>query len=153
MRLPVAEDPIQVVLEDGEQCLEVAVKRRAYPEAHDYWDGNWLFTTIEVRTPSSKARYDATLRTDEFDAFRQDLVGFVGARNDQAAFQSTEEWLAIRVLRDDDGAVAEITFRSGERSTDRIDQSLHVASIRPTTLLEQVSRVLTAFPVIENPND
>ena len=46
---------------------------RSHPDATDYWDGNWLRTSIEARVGGFTAAFGADLRTDEFERFRSAL--------------------------------------------------------------------------------
>lgn len=50
--------------------LSMHVTRREFPEASDYWDGNWVYTTIRIRAGAFRGEYEALLRTNELASFR-----------------------------------------------------------------------------------
>jgi hypothetical protein len=71
----------------GEQ-LSIHVTRRAFPEASDYWDGNWVYATIRLRAGAFRAEYEALLRTDELASFRDQLGTLHAALNGSATFET-----------------------------------------------------------------
>ena len=62
----------------------IRVKRRTHPQAADYWDGNWVDAGISVVLRPWRGSYEASLRTDEFARFREELAG-LDDRNGGAA--------------------------------------------------------------------
>src|ERR1700732_4876837 len=52
------------------QWLRVTLLRRAHPECADYWDGNWVDSSVDVSVGAFAGKYIACLRTDEFKTFR-----------------------------------------------------------------------------------
>jgi hypothetical protein len=53
---------------DRSEQLSVLVTRREFPDASDYWDGNWVYATIQIRAGAFHGEYEALLRTNELAA-------------------------------------------------------------------------------------
>jgi len=79
----------------GGDHIAIRVLRRNYPQANDYWDGNWLDAEIEVEVKPWRARYNANLRTDEFAGFRRELEGMHAMDRRDARFSPMEPWLDL----------------------------------------------------------
>jgi hypothetical protein len=62
-----------VIGADRGQQLSIHVTRREFPEAADYWDGNWVYATIRIRAGAFRGEYEALLRTNELASFREQL--------------------------------------------------------------------------------
>ena len=83
--------------------LAIEPSRREFPDATDYWDGNWLKTYIEIHVGTARRRYEALLRTEEFSGFRRGLTSFRESRRGVARFRPMEPWLSVTVCDDGDG--------------------------------------------------
>ena len=62
-----------VIGADRSEQLSMLVTRREFPEASDYWDGNWVYATIRIRAGAFRGEYEALLRTNELASFRDQL--------------------------------------------------------------------------------
>lgn len=92
-------------------CIEsdhvrIRVLARERPDDHDYWDGNWLRSVVEVRAGSFRGTFSATLRTDEFDGFLKQIEVMHNHVTGEARFVSTENWLSILLKCDRTGKVS-----------------------------------------------
>jgi hypothetical protein len=72
----------------GEQ-LSIHVTRREFPEASDYWDGNWVYATIRIRAGAFRGEYEALVRTDELASFRDSWGRFTPRSTDP---QPSKRW-------------------------------------------------------------
>jgi hypothetical protein len=63
---------IVVGMPDGDR-IEIDVLGRAHPRARDYWDGNWILTTLVVHIGGFTGNIGAQLRTDELHRFNEGL--------------------------------------------------------------------------------
>lgn len=50
--------------------LSIQPLSRSYPDATDYWDGNWLQTEVQVHAGTFSGKVQAELRADDFQSFR-----------------------------------------------------------------------------------
>jgi hypothetical protein len=53
--------------------VEIDVLAREYPNSSDYWDGNWVISTVKVEIPGYYVDFNASLRTDDIRDFVNDL--------------------------------------------------------------------------------
>lgn len=126
--------------------------RRNYPEVSDYWDGNWLGSSIDVHVGGFRGHVDADLRAEEFASFRDALRRLTEDLSGTATFETMEHWLTIRVsgdgrghfealceLRDDPGMGNQLRF------TLAFDQTYLPA------MLHELDAIVAAFPVVGRP--
>jgi len=88
---------------DSSEQLSIHVTRREFPEASDYWDGNWVYATIQIRAGAFRGEYEALLRTDELASFRDQLATLHAALNGSATFETMEHWLRVDIQGDGRG--------------------------------------------------
>lgn len=81
--------------------LTITVCGRQHPEHHDFWDGNWLISPIEVRLGGLTAVVHANLRANELDEFRDQLRRLCETGGGTAVFASLEDWLDLAVHADE----------------------------------------------------
>jgi len=87
--------------------LRIWVHGREFPEAEDYWDGNWL--NITVRMSASGAYAEASgpfVRIDELAFFAESLRKLHGSLKGVAELKCLEPNLYIRMEGDSVGRVA-----------------------------------------------
>ena len=89
--------PEVVVGDPSGDHLSIRVLGRLHPRADNFWDGNWLATPIEATVGGFQGRVGASLRADELQAFRDALQGLHSALNGDAALESMEKWLTLRI--------------------------------------------------------
>jgi hypothetical protein len=102
-----------VIGADRSEQLSMFVTRREFPEASDYWDGNWVYATIRIRAGAFRGEYEALLRTNELASFRDQLATLHAALEGSATFETMEHWLRVDILGDGRGHADRIT-RTGE---------------------------------------
>jgi hypothetical protein len=64
--------------------------RRQYPDATDYWDGNWVYATITIAAGALRGSFEAQLRADEFASFREQLRPLASNLAGRAVFEPME---------------------------------------------------------------
>lgn len=130
------------------EYLAIHVFRRLY-DVSDYWDGNWIDTEIRIRTRGITASYRADLRAEELERLRDGLVPMYETLSGGASLRSLEEWLSIDIEADRLGhcevkyvAVVSHSPRTALESSLQLDQTYLPA------VINQLNRILAAFPVI-----
>jgi len=87
--------------------LSIAVLGREHAGADDYWDGNWVISTISVAVGGFTGRVRASLRTDEIHRFNEGLKFLNQNLFGAAVLESMEHWISLTV---------KAGFRGGSRS-------------------------------------
>lgn len=119
--------------------LSIVVLGRAHPGATDYWDGNWIRSTLEVRAGGFTAHVTADLRAEELHRFAEGLHSINDNLIGSAVLQSMEEWITLSIKCDPNGALevsGEVTDEPGVGN--RLSFELH-GSTRPTCRLGYLS--------------
>ncbi len=141
-----------VIGADGAEQLSMHVTRREFPEASDYWDGNWVYTTIRIRAGAFRGEYEALLRTDELASFRDQLRTLHATLKGSATFETMEHWLRVDIQGDGRGhfqGKCEARDQPGIGNTLRFELTFDQTELpRVITALDEVVR---AFPVKGNP--
>src|SRR5581483_2142515 len=73
---------------------------RAYPDAQDYWDGNWLRSEIEVVVGGFRGWVAELLRAEELVEFGDQLARLLDTFQGTAEFRTMEQWLALTITSD-----------------------------------------------------
>lgn len=143
--------------EDGDR-LEVQVFSRSHPGMTDYWDGNWLRAQVTVVASPWAGSYRAGLRAVEFAAFREHLQAlYDDPTGSEARFESMEPWLRFTVQRTD--RLGHVEVRGEARVEPFVeDHSVlkFIIEIDQSYLphaLDELAKLLAAYPVLGSPND
>jgi hypothetical protein len=133
--------------------LAIVVHGRAHPGATDYWDGNWVRSTLRVRAGGFTAHVTADLRTDEIHRFGEELKFIDDNLSGGAVLQSMEDWIALSITCTPNGSLdvsGEVMDQPGLGN--RLAFELHdLDQTRLSTWLSQVSEIESRFPVIGEP--
>jgi hypothetical protein len=149
-----ASSPVRAIVigADRSEQLSMLVTRREFPEASDYWDGNWVYATIRIRAGAFRGEYEALLRTDELASFRDQLGTLHAALNGSATFETMEHWLRVDIQGDGRGhflAKCEARDQPGIGNTLRFELTFDQTELPPA--LTALDEVIRAFPVKGSP--
>lgn len=100
---PSMEREHALIISDSSDSIVIRPLDRTHPECVDYWDGNWLRTSIEIRAGAFQGAVIADLRTVEFASFRRQLDQVWRELNGEALFESLEHWIELRIVGDGRG--------------------------------------------------
>jgi hypothetical protein len=133
---------------DGRVAISVLSREAADPAA-EYWDANWLATTVEVRAGDLSGRLQASLRADELAGFLLELQRLIAGDASVARFRSIEGWLSLDVAVEDD--LVHVTGLA--RRPSAADNELRFAFgglDRPALgrVVDDLDRILEGFPVL-----
>jgi hypothetical protein len=134
--------------------LSLRPLRRSYPDAEDFWEGNWLKVAVEVRAGAFHGAFEADLRGDELQAFFEQLQALQGAAEGKAALQSAEGWVTVRLVLDQRGRLdgtCEIQDDPAMGSSLRFTLGSEPAQLAP--MLAALAGILEAFPVVGTPEE
>lgn len=128
--------------------LSIRPLRRRFPDAQDYWDGNWLDAEITLRVGAFRGAYEAQLRTDDFSRFRDALRRLYDELTGDAAFLSLEQWLRLRLVGDGRGHIA-VTCDAMDAAGlgNRLTFNLELDQTELPQMLRDLEAILRDFPV------
>jgi hypothetical protein len=145
--------PAIVIGSEASEHVAIEVTRREFPEAADYWDGNWVYATVRISVGAFRGEYEALLRTTEFASFRGGLARLQADLKGEAAFESMEEWLQMNVTGDGRGHfVAKCEARDEPGTGNLLRFELHFDQTELPLVIATVDAVLAAFPVKGSPS-
>lgn len=125
---------------------------RAYPEAQDYWDGNWVVTRIQAATQGFNADFTDQVHLGDVVPFYEQVMKMHATLTGEATLAMMEEYLTVTGTLDARGgldwsAMLSQPFRRDNRLqfTFRADQSYL------PDMIQQLEHVLTEFGVWGRP--
>ena len=143
---------------ESSSYVAVEVSERQHPHTTDFWDANWVVSTVEVAAGPWRGRYPASLRSEEFATFRDQLTRLY---NDTGAgpakFDSMEPWLRLTVERTD--RLGHLTVAGEARVEPFFDQHntlqfvIELDQSFVPEALRGLAEILEEFPVIGSPDD
>ena len=137
---------------DGARVL-IQPQGRQHPGLFDYWDGNWIVCDIQLSTGGFRGGFQASLRSEEFQAFLAEVEVLADSLEGTAAFSTMEGQLAFTLASDGKGHVRV----SGEALDEPgIGNRLHFEFEIDQTYLPLITasleHLLNAFPVTGTPD-
>ena len=136
-----------------DEHLSITVLGREHPGAEDYWDGNWVVSTISVAVGGFTGCVRASLRMDEIHRFNKALKSLNQNLFGAAVLDSMEHWITLRVKAESRGRI-EVTGELRDASGDGNVLTFEMAEVDQTYLggwISSLDDVETAFPVIGRP--
>lgn len=129
--------------------LRVWIHGREFPDATDYWDGNWLSVTAYCIYPHSAVRIqnDSCVRLDELAGLLSGCERMYSSLSGKAELQCIEPYLAVELSASTNGNIdvkLSITpdhFRETHEYEDEIDQSYLPG------IINSCRAILEKFPV------
>lgn len=146
--------------QSGGDRIIIRVLRRKYPNATDYWDGNWVNAEVEVTVRPWHAKYLANLRTEEFADLRQQLERMYAMDRHEAKFSPMEPWLNFDLRLDSLGHI-DMSGNIGPEGFGKVfGEARLVFKIREfmdqtflAPIIQQLRGVERDFPVVGRPDD
>ncbi len=128
-------------------CVEVL--GRSYPNALDYWDGNWLEAHLSAEIPGFKVNCPLSIRTDELHSFLTELRSLYSILQGKAQFRTMEEGLQINLEAGKGGHIelkAKIQFPIGTGAI--LELGFEIDQTYLPSILNQVEIVISCFPIV-----
>ncbi|MDT8915117.1 hypothetical protein [Amycolatopsis sp. PS_44_ISF1] len=133
----------------GGDRLVITVLGRMHAGATDFWDGNWLFSPVEITAGGFTARVPAGLRADELRTFREQLAKAYDDFGGVARLTSMEEWLELTVTVAKSGQV-EVAGEAIDGNATGNKLSFRIGGLDQSGLpaiLDDLSSIEAEFPV------
>lgn len=150
--MPREEQDICIEAERGDH-LRISALRRCHPDQHDYWDGNWVESEIQVRASGFEGAFRANLRSEDFENFNRELTTLSKTLSGKATFSTMEDQLTFTMEGDGRGHI-----QVSGQATDvvgvgnRLEFSLRMDQTYLPPILKALSVVLKKFPVLGAPD-
>lgn len=152
------EDTENITMEDGKPYFRIGADNshyltvrplyRPYDQCHDYWDGNWVKSQITIRVGGFNGNITASLRTDEFFRFKEELSKLYSTLKGQASFSSMEHWLTVHVEGDGLGHFeADCVVMDEAGIGNRLQFRLVFDQTELPGIVKSLEGILRAFPV------
>ena len=132
--------------------VRLGFSHRAYPEAQDYWDGNWVVTRIQAETQGFKADFTDQVHLGDVVRFYEQVIKLDATLSGEATLAMMEEYLTVTGTLDIRGglnwsAMLAQPFRRDNQLqfTFRADQSYL------PELIQQLEGVLIEFQIRGRP--
>jgi hypothetical protein len=144
-------DEFRLPAEEG-NFLAVVSLHRERPDAHDFWDGNWLTARAVLRAGGTSADFPLNIRAEEIAEFCDEARHLYHTLRGTAGFRTTEEQLAIDLQGDGKGHIqcqGEVRDRAG--TGNRVTFSMSLDQTMLSSLVSDLERVVQAHPARGNP--
>ena len=127
--------------------IEINILSRSTSD--DYWDGNWLYSNIEINIGFFTANYNCNLRTDEFSLFNEKLEQLLTGNTNESQFSSMEEGLLLNFKKELSGS---FVLKGEAKSNENYKTSLIFEIGTDYTQMEQlrisIYNLLQKYPVV-----
>ena len=132
--------------------LYIKVLTRSYSGASDYWDANWLTTEVQAHGGTSRTKFQATMRAEEFSLFLRQLQQMLKSKMKIAKFETMEEWLTINVVNNGQNVfVAKCSTDSKKSIGMRMEFMINLCREDFKNVVMQLKMVVKKFPTIGQP--
>lgn len=131
------------------EFLSLTVHGRSRPDSSDYWDGNWLWCSVEVSAGAFRGKVDGLLRNEDLARFLPRLEGLSEKSSGDAFFDTVEGWLDVRLTGDGRGHVelrGQLVDTPADGNSLEFRLSLDQTYLPP--LMAQLRAALEQFPVV-----
>jgi hypothetical protein len=141
-----------MILKGDIGTLEIEVLANKASGTNDFWEENWLYSTIKGNFPGFTANFDCNLRTDDFERFAQELRAMVSMKSDVAKFTTMEEGLTLLLEREHTGTV-KVTGKMTATELTQCSLEFKYQVDNPTLerFIYEVEDVIKTYPIIGTP--
>jgi hypothetical protein len=147
------DGPVLIIGSRGGDHIALRPLCRSNPGAMDYWDGNWLKVEVDVRTGAFRGKYVADLRVEEFESFRAQLDALYKSLKGEAALNSMEGWVSVRLAADRLGHLnAECEMRDQPGMGSRLFFTLDLDQSFIPTMVAALDDVIRSYPLVGHPD-
>jgi hypothetical protein len=149
-----SEHPVLLLGREGGDHVRMELRGRLHPGATDFWDANWLDARVGVRAGAFSGTIRASLRTTDLAQWRDELRRLHESLSGQAALETMEGWISLRLTGDGRGHVAVDGVVEDEPGTgNRLSFALPALDQTDLpALLDALGAVERAFPTIGDPS-
>lgn len=131
--------------------ITVRLHEREFPHRSDYWDGNWVWTSVMMPPSIANAPALGTLRTDEIASFRDDLVALAMRKRKIATLESIDRFMSVEIDASRDEAWKTTCRVYEEDRRKHFEMRLQLDRRALPVLRRQLDIICRAFPIVGSP--
>ena len=132
--------------ENGEHVAIRALSRN-HPGLFDDGDANWVACELEVAAGGFRGAFRADLRSEEFQAFLEEVEGLSRTLDGAASFSTMEEQIAFSLAGDGQGHVR-VQGEAVTHGGNRLQFSFEIDQTYLPQICRSLEVILAAFPVV-----
>lgn len=146
-------DAVEVILGDSErERIRLTVLGRSHPTCTDYWDGNWLRTSVSVQIGGFSGSYVADLRAEEFRSFGDEVASLYSALEGDATFTTMEGQVSLVLSGDGMGHVSvKADLRDEAGTGNRLHCEFDIDQTYLPAIIDALGAIDSAWPVLGHP--
>lgn len=134
---------------DRGEFLKLSVAGRSHSDCDDYWDGNWLRATVDVRAGGFRGSVDGDIRAEELVAFCGQLAQLQQSLKGVAEYDTLEGWLSVRATGDGQGHIEiSCVVLDHPGIGNKLEFTLASDQTYMKQTIDQLTAATKAFPVI-----
>ena len=134
----------------GGNYLKIEILNRKDSQSNDYWDSNWISSSIEIKINGVFGQYSTNLRTDDFERFSIQLKNLQAKLVKGVEFLTVEEGIQIKGEINDCGNINWVCIAKSEFGKFVLSFSVESDLSDLEDLIEEVKRDLSEYPVIND---
>ena len=116
-------------------------------DSFDYWDHNWIRTTVEVRAGAFEGRYQTDLHRGELEQLCAELPKLYSFEIHGMKFSAMEGQLGIDITGDRRGNFTARCEASDRSDGNRLDFSLGFDQTQIPRMIHELDAILAAYPL------
>lgn len=143
-----AQNDIYFEISNNGYVVRVEPQERTHLGAANYWDKNWITTSVTVRCSAFSGKYEADFMASDFETFKRELELLYDNLKGGAMFSGLEGQLELRCIGDGLGHIEIKVFAQenpGYGGNLTYTMSIDQTFIKP--LVQQLDKITKAFPV------
>ena len=133
--------------ENGEH-VAIRARSRNHPGLFDDGDANWVACELEVAAGGFRGAFRADLRSEEFQAFLEEVEGLSRTLDGAASFSTMEEQIAFSLAGDAKGHVRVQGEAVDTPGGNRLQFSFEIDQTYLALICRSLEVILAAFPVV-----
>jgi hypothetical protein len=132
--------------------LSIWISGRRFPQADDYWDGNWLVLRATMKGVGSVVTTEGSiLTTMDFERFRNDLTAMHETLSGDASLAGYEPNLALKLKSTDLGRIDGEVQITGDHLSESHRFEFGIDQSYLPELIASCGAVLERFPIVGKP--
>ncbi|MBL4677311.1 MAG: hypothetical protein JKY70_14065 [Mucilaginibacter sp.] len=135
------------------ESFKIDIEGKLYPNAADYWDGNYLKALILFEIPGFSGRFHTNIRTFELGSFLSDLNNINTNLKGECVLSNVDETINVIGKINDLGSMTwhyTLIYPSGDGTIIKFRFTTSFSVINDLT--KSIKSILSEWPIIGNPD-
>lgn len=135
--------------QDSTNYIKIIVLSRTFPNANEYWDGNWCNCYVEFNFCIFKGSFKVSLRSDEFRNFYNQIKTLYDNLSGNAKFKTLENQVLIELEGNIKGEIKISGHLMDEAGIgNKLNFHFTIDQTYLPQILLQIENILKNYPVI-----